>query len=383
MTLKEELEILRGEPIAVFDGEPLDIPCIETSDLEKLCKQPVVSVHMITYNHEPYIRQAIEGVMSQQTDFEFELVIGEDCSTDKTREICFEYQKKYPEKIRVLWAEQNVNRLGGNGRRTLVRCRGEFIAFCEGDDCWTDPHKLQKQVDAMRANPSVGLCFARAKLMTQATGTEKLWDRNDHIPHGLIKGADFFRWHVFGRALADAPGEDIEFLMTATTLVRKSAFDKVRADSEIFTWRLCLGDSTLWLGLATVSDVYYLPDVVSTYRVQPGGVCSRRAMAVCRDAQIVRLYWLNKIGIKPEHPMGFLYGRLFADRLRCVLDEHPERRVAEAKAIMARPEFRMTSGAYRRFVALNAKWWVPTRLLMKAVSVLSLLRRRLCSDMSK
>ena len=58
MTLKEELEILRGEPIEVFDGDPMDIPCIETSDAEKLCKHPVVSVHMITYNHEPYIRQA-------------------------------------------------------------------------------------------------------------------------------------------------------------------------------------------------------------------------------------------------------------------------------------------------------------------------------------
>ena len=88
MTLKEELEILRGEPIGVFTGDPMDIPCIETSDAEKLCKRPVVSVHMITYNHEPYIRQAIEGVMMQKTDFEFELIIGEDCSQDKTREIC-------------------------------------------------------------------------------------------------------------------------------------------------------------------------------------------------------------------------------------------------------------------------------------------------------
>ena len=153
MTLKEELEILRGEPIKVFDGDPMDIPCIETSDPEKLCKHPVVSVHMITYNHEPYIRQAIEGVMMQKTNFEFELVIGEDCSQDKTREICFEYQKKYPDKIRVLWWHENLQKVshpaGGNGRRTTAHCRGEFIAFCEGDDYWIDPLKLQKQVDVM------------------------------------------------------------------------------------------------------------------------------------------------------------------------------------------------------------------------------------------
>ena len=73
MGLKEEFEILRGTPIKVFEGDPLSIPCIETSDAERLCKNPVVSVHMLAYNHESYIRQAIEGVMAQKTDFEFEL----------------------------------------------------------------------------------------------------------------------------------------------------------------------------------------------------------------------------------------------------------------------------------------------------------------------
>ena len=125
MTLKEELEILRGEPIEVFTGDPMDIPCIETSDPEKLCKHPVVTVSMITYNHEPYIRQAIEGVMMQETDFEFELLIGEDCSTDKTREICFEYQKRYSDKIRVLWCSHNLYRnphqAGDNPSRNVCK----------------------------------------------------------------------------------------------------------------------------------------------------------------------------------------------------------------------------------------------------------------------
>ena len=175
MTLKEELEILRGEPIEVFTGDPMDIPCIETSDPEKLCKHPVVSVHMITYNHEPYIRQSIESVMMQKTDFEFELVIGEDASQDKTREICFEYQKKYPDKIRVLWWHENVSKFGGNGRRTRAHCRGEFIAFCEGDDYWIDPLKLQKQVDIMRKHPNVGLCFSQKRIIDSDSGREISW----------------------------------------------------------------------------------------------------------------------------------------------------------------------------------------------------------------
>lgn len=382
MTLKKKLEILRGESISIFSGDPLEIPCQETSDSTRLCRNPVVSVYMITYNHEPYIRQAIEGVVCQKTDFEFELVIGEDCSQDKTREICFEYQKKFPEKIRVLWADKNVNKLGGNGRRTRARCRGEFMAFCEGDDCWTDPFKLQKQVDVMRRNTSVGLCFCRAKLLDTVKGRGKIWDQNSHIPSGLIQGRTFFEWYIFGRAI-NAPSEDAEFLMTATLMVRKKLFDQMLLTHEIFRWNMCLGDAINILALASSSDVYYLSDVVSTYHVQSGGVCSRHAMAVCRDAQIVRLYWLNKVGIKPEYPLGFLYGRLFADRLRSVLDEHPERRVAEAKEILSIPEFGLTSGAYRRFVILNSKWWIPTRLLMKTVLVLSIVRRRIFSDMSK
>ncbi len=134
------------------------IPCNETSDAERLCKHPLVSVFMITFNHECFIRQAIEGVVMQETDFEYELVIGEDCSKDRTREICFECQKQHPDKLRVLWSENNLwaaNR--GNTKRTLIRCRGKYIAYCEGDDYWTDPKKLQKQVEYMEAHPGCAI----------------------------------------------------------------------------------------------------------------------------------------------------------------------------------------------------------------------------------
>ena len=143
MTLKEELEILRGEPIEVQSVAPEDVPCIETSDAEKLCRHPVVSVVMTTYNHEPYIRQAIEGVMMQQADFEFELIVGEDCSQDKTREICFEYQKKYPNLFRLNLQEQNLG-LIDNYKRVISLCRGTYIALIAGDDYWCDAMKLQK-----------------------------------------------------------------------------------------------------------------------------------------------------------------------------------------------------------------------------------------------
>ncbi len=117
---------------------------------------PLVSVKMITYNHEPYIRQAIEGVLSQKTNFPFELVIGEDCSTDGTREIVFDYAKRYPDIIHVITSEFNVG-MKANGKRTFDACKGKYIAYCEGDDYWNRDDKLQKQVNYMESHPECGL----------------------------------------------------------------------------------------------------------------------------------------------------------------------------------------------------------------------------------
>jgi glycosyltransferase involved in cell wall biosynthesis len=114
-------------------------------------KKIMVSVYMITYNHEQFISQAIEGVIMQQTNFPLELVIGEDCSTDNTRKICMEYQTKYPDIIRLLLPEKNIG-MQQNSMKTFQSCIGKYIAICEGDDYWTDPYKLQKQVDFLESN---------------------------------------------------------------------------------------------------------------------------------------------------------------------------------------------------------------------------------------
>ena len=110
-----------------------EIPYDEISDPAVMNKLPLVSVHMITFNHEPYIARAIEGVLMQETDFPIELVIGEDCSTDGTREIVLEYQKKHPETIRVITSARNVGP-NVNELRTDKACRGRYVAYCEGDD---------------------------------------------------------------------------------------------------------------------------------------------------------------------------------------------------------------------------------------------------------
>lgn len=107
----------------------------------------LVSVATITYNHAPLIRRCIESVLMQKTSFAFEFVIGEDCSTDGTREIVLDYARKYPGIIRGITSESNVG-AKENSIRTILACQGEYIAFCEGDDYWIDPFKLQKQYEA-------------------------------------------------------------------------------------------------------------------------------------------------------------------------------------------------------------------------------------------
>lgn len=294
MTLKEELEILRGEPIEVFDGDPMAIPCVETSDQKKLCKHPIVSVHMLTYNHEPYIRRAIEGVVMQKTDFEFELVIGEDCSQDKTREICFEYQKKYPEKIRVLWWHENVSRFGGNGHRVKVRCRGEFIAFCEGDDYWIDPLKLQKQVDVMRKHANVGFCFANGNIQIQGNELAMTWNTADVFLPGVITGREFFLKHLFGVRFKQGPFPSATSLLTASVLLRRELLQLAMSRYDIFTWKLVLGDTTLWLGLASMADCYYMPDIVCVYNQVRTGICQSVSDRLRIDGLIVRIYYFLK-----------------------------------------------------------------------------------------
>jgi glycosyltransferase involved in cell wall biosynthesis len=128
-------------------------------------KVPLVSVCIITYQHAPYIRQCIDSVLKQQTDFFFEIILGEDESNDGTRAICIEYSKRYPEIIKLyLRRRQDVVFVNGNptGRFNFVQCikaaAGKFIAVCEGDDYWSDMLKLQKQVDFLNKNPDCIAC---------------------------------------------------------------------------------------------------------------------------------------------------------------------------------------------------------------------------------
>lgn len=124
---------------------------------------PLLSIVTITYNHEPFIAKTIEGVLMQQVNFPIELIIAEDCSTDNTRAICRRYAEQYPELIRLITSESNVGAIA-NERRAMLAARGKYVAFCEGDDYWTDSLKLQKQVDFLESHPDYSVTFHRYKI---------------------------------------------------------------------------------------------------------------------------------------------------------------------------------------------------------------------------
>lgn len=345
--LHDDFEALRGIPIRLRDLSKT-APFIETSDAERLCRHPLVSVLMITYNHEAYIGKAIEGVMAQQTDFEFELVIGEDCSPDKTRDICFEYQKKFPDKIRVLWWHENVRKLGGNLRRVESCCRGELWAHCEGDDEWTDPLKLQKQVDVMRANPSVELCFAASRIFYEKNGTERVWNQDGDVPIGKMSGREFFFRYAFGKYPDRLHKGDEQFVMTATTMYRAATYKRVLQDMEIYHWALAIGDVRLWSSLATQGDVYCLPDIVARYNQLLTGATNRNPVSNYRDVSLTRTYFFLQETGRPISDLPVHFQDEFRDRLTdALLLKKPRDQRRYIRGVLRRPVVRPLYTCFR------------------------------------
>ena len=205
--------------------------------------QPIVSVSMITYKHEEFIKQAIEGVLMQETTFEFDLIIADDCSPDDTEKIVRDIIATHPKGhlIKYFRHKQNLG-MQANGLFATKQCKDKYIAICEGDDYWTDPLKLQKQVDFMEANPDFSMCFTRYQRYFQDTN---LFQISGHNRSKVFKLKDFM--HANHAA-------------TATVLIRNIKFDLKYLRNTPF------GDWTLYNLILRNGDAYYMDDVTAVYR---------------------------------------------------------------------------------------------------------------------
>lgn len=229
---------------------------------------PLVSVRIITYNHKKYIAQCIEGVLMQRTDFPIEIIIGEDCSTDGTREIVADYQEKYPHRLKVIFSPTNLG-MSKNLSQVNQACRGKYAAICEGDDYWIDPLKLQKQVDFMEAHPDCTLCFHNAFVV------------NEENPH-LHLFIPFELPSILAFAEVSRVG-----IPTASRLMRSEAI------SSLPEWRkeVWAGDLLAALWCAHLGNVGYLNECMSVYRRHAEGFTAKISATLAkRFLGVIDLY---------------------------------------------------------------------------------------------
>lgn len=210
----------------------------------------MVSIICNTYNHERYIKDALDGFLNQKTNFPFEVLIHDDASTDRTQEIIKEYAEKYPEIIKPILQTQNQYSLGKSPsyHYQLPRAQGKYIAFCEGDDFWIDPDKLQKQVDALEQYTNLDICAHAHKRMNAETGEIiKIIKKSDQIK--LFSTADVIK---------GGGG----FVASASILYRKALADNMPPFRKMM-----MLDYTMQIQGALRGGMLYLPDVMSVYRV--------------------------------------------------------------------------------------------------------------------
>lgn len=231
---------------------------IEVSDPNRLATEPLVSVFMLTYNHAAFLAKAIEGVVSQQCEFPFELVIGEDASQDATRAIALDYQRRYPHIVRVIYSQSNVG-VHANSSRVFERLRGEFIAYCQGDDYWCSPHKLSRQVELIRFDARIGIVHAdwvRSKYRQGVWHHDFRKSVHRRVPSQLLQGDLFATWHF------------PKILRSCTVLLRRSTLVELDA-SGLVQREYRFGDSVLNAYVTSKWHVAYVPEVVAVYHESP------------------------------------------------------------------------------------------------------------------
>lgn len=213
----------------------------------------MVTIRCLVYNHEPYIRQCLEGFVMQKTNFRFEAIVHDDASTDNTATIIREYAEKYPDIIKPIFETENLysKRNGSLSRIMKEHTHGKYVAICEGDDYWIEPLKLQKQVDFLEAHPNYSMCFHRANIIKEldlrvGLKCEDIEDR-EYSPNEL-----FETWKV----------------PTASIVACKEMLYVKNLRPE----RILNGDINLVLSCAKIGKIWGMSDVMSVYRVQNTGV---------------------------------------------------------------------------------------------------------------
>lgn len=231
--------------------------------------EPLVSICVITYQHKNFIKECIDGILMQKVNFPYEIIIGDDGSTDGTTEICKTFANSYPDKIRLFIRDRKLsqyqNEVTGrvtrfNGVWVRMSARGKYLAICEGDDFWTDANKLQKQINFMETHPEYSMCFHNAI---------------EHYESGEKKDKNFS--NVYDK---DYSGVEIYkkwIVPTASVVLKSCVIHNNLYIKSIFNNNFIYGDIVLFLSCAHEGKIRGFSDCMSVYRRHEGGMVFKKS----------------------------------------------------------------------------------------------------------
>lgn len=242
----------------------------------------MVSIKCLTYNHAPYIRQCLDGFIMQNTDFRYEAVVHDDASTDGTNIILREFAGKYPDIIIPQFEDTNQHTnptKGGITKNMNPIIRGKYVAFCDGDDYWTDPMKLQKQVDYLEAHPECGMVYTQAKQYFQETG---------EFIDGWAAQSDF-----------EDLLQNANKIMTLTAVCRSELYVQYWENIG-FQNKFKMSDFPKWLYISKHSKIHFMDDVTGVYRILKNSASHNSDVYKKADFLVstyhVRCYFAKKYG---------------------------------------------------------------------------------------
>lgn len=214
-------------------------------------EDPFVSVVIPSYNRANTVSQTIDCILNQQCNFDFEIIIGDDCSTDNAREVLLEYQEKYPQNIVLLFHNQNIG-LGANWATCVKECRGKYICNCDNDDYWHNQEKLQLQVDFMESHPTENVVITNHRCHHRDTGViteEKAWiDRSMPLQQAFFHGHQRF--------------------CNATVMYRRDFLIEHLKLDDFINYQFTLQDWNTWMILSAYTDFYIMPISTATFGME-------------------------------------------------------------------------------------------------------------------
>jgi glycosyltransferase involved in cell wall biosynthesis len=266
----------------------------------------LISVVIVTYNQEDTIRRSIDSVLMQECHVPFEIVIGEDCSTDGTRAICEAYAQKYPDIIRLFCNEHNKG-INDNYFDCLLQCRGRYIADCAGDDFWTDPKKLEKEVCVMEAHPEVTMVITNWQFYDELTRTTYPSHQRLHAP--ITAGNKLLKDIITQR--------NMSLFHLCTSLYKAEVFRKAyEEDAGLFRQPNYVSeDMQIAFVMAQHGDIAYLPDVTLHYSIGNESVSAQkdeaRQFRFLRNVTQLSFDLAKRYGLKSPTMEAFFSLRIF------------------------------------------------------------------------